>query len=278
MAYNDTYNQNLRDDRIPQDLTRLEDLDDWQVAEGEPDPRGYDLIGRDGEKIGSIENLLASPSTQRAHFAIVDTGGWFSGKRFAIPLNCIQFDMDENRAYAPLTRVQFEQAPEYRDGSRAFDQYYTYWTSLGTADQSIDSAAPTTDEVRVPVTEETAEVRKERRRDGYVTLTKRAEVETQHISEPVTRTRVEVERRPVSGDAPYAQDPNTATLREGETLRVPVVEEEVVVEKVPRVTEEVVIRKDTDTEVVEKDVQLRHERVEVEEEGDVDAERSRGRR
>jgi stress response protein YsnF len=50
---------------------------------------------------------------------------------------------------------------------------------------------------------------------------------------------------------------------------VPVVTEEVKVEKVPRVTEEVVIRTRPETEQVERDVQLRRERVEVEEEGDV---------
>jgi stress response protein YsnF len=55
-----------------------------------------------------------------------------------------------------------------------------------------------------------------------------------------------------------------------------VVKEEIKVEKVPRVTEEVVIRTQPETEVIERDVQVRHERVEVEEEGEVDETTSAG--
>jgi stress response protein YsnF len=56
---------------------------------------------------------------------------------------------------------------------------------------------PTPGEVRVPVTEARAEVRKEEREIGQVGICKEVDVETQHISEGVTQTRVEVERRPV---------------------------------------------------------------------------------
>jgi len=78
-------------------------------------------------------------------------------------------------------------------------------------------------EVRVPVTEETAQVRKEEREVGQVGLRKEVEVETQRISEPVTQTRVVAERRAVPAGEQYVADPNATTLREGETLKVPVV-------------------------------------------------------
>jgi len=127
-------------------------------------------------------------------------------------------------------------------------------------------------EVRVPVTEETAQVRKEEREVGQVGIRKEVDVETQRISEPVTQTRVVAERRAVPAGEQYTVDPNATTLREGETLRVPVVKEELKVEKVPRVVEEVVLRTEQQTEQVERDVQLRHERVEVEEEGEAEVE------
>jgi uncharacterized protein (TIGR02271 family) len=132
------------------------------------------------------------------------------------------------------------------------------------------------EEIRVPVTEETVEVRKQQREVGEVAVRKDVEVETQRISEPVTQTRVVAERRPVSASDQYQVDPNATVLREGEEIRVPVVKEEIKVEKVPRVTEEVVIRTQPETEVIERDVQVRHERVEVEEEGEVDETTSAG--
>lgn len=126
------------------------------------------------------------------------------------------------------------------------------------------------DEIRVPVTEETAQVRKEQRQVGEVTVSKSVEVETEHISEPVTRTRVDVERRAVPVGQQAAYDTQATPLVEGDTIRVPIIEEELVVEKVARVTGEVVIRKETETRQVEQDVELRRERVDVDGETDED--------
>jgi uncharacterized protein (TIGR02271 family) len=145
----------------------------------------------------------------------------------------------------------------------------TYGTAAGIADTRT---IPTPGEIRVPVTEERAEVRKEEREVGQVGIRKDVDVETQHISDAVTQTKVEVERHAVAAGDQYPLDADATTLREGETLRVPVVKEELKVEKVPRVTEEVIVRTVPETQQVERDVQLRRERVEVDEEGDADVE------
>lgn len=140
-------------------------------------------------------------------------------------------------------------------------------------DQPVEQRTRTAaDEIRVPISEETAEVRKEQRQVGEVSISKQVDVETKHISEPVTRTRVDVERRAIPADQQAAYDASSTPLTEGDTIRVPVVEEELVVQKVPRVTGEVVIRKETETRQVEQDVQLRHERVDVEEEEEAEVE------
>jgi uncharacterized protein (TIGR02271 family) len=276
---------------IPDDLDALQNLSDWEIADGEPDPRGFDVIGADGEKIGTIENLLASPTTERVYFAIVNTGGWFNNKQFALPMRDLRFDTDRGQAYGPYTRAQFEAAPEYVEGTRDYNRYYGYWTGPSMAGAHEGSVEGTTvgreterrieagaGELRVPVTEETAEVHKERREAGFITLRKRVETETQHISEPVMHTRVVAETREVPAGEQYAYDADATTLREGEELRVPIVEEELIVEKRPRVTKEVVVRTQAETEQVERDVELRREEVEVEEEGDVDVERPARRR
>lgn len=260
--------------QYPDDMARLKDLESWQLAGEEPDPRGFELIGRDGEKIGTIEDFLASPSTRTAYFVIVNTGGWFDDRRFAVPLAEMRFHPKEMRAYGPFTQEQFRSAPEYREGHADWGQYYTYWH--GRRSGEWREGKPT--EVRIPEVEETAEVHKERREAGYVTLSKRVETETQHISEPVMHTRVVAETREVPAGEAYTPDPNVRTLREGETLRVPIVEEELKVEKQPRVRREVVLRTEAETHQEERDVELRRERVEVEEEGDVEVEHTTTRR
>ncbi len=115
---------------IPNDLQRLRELKGFEIAEGDIDPRGWDLIGRDGEKIGKIDSLLASPSARRTYFAVVDTGGWLQHKLFAIPLSVMSFDSYQKKARAPYLKKQFHDAPEFRESDRNYLRYHDYWTGL----------------------------------------------------------------------------------------------------------------------------------------------------
>lgn len=135
MIYTESGNRRtVQPGAIPTDLEMLENLDDWEIVDDTPDPRGYDLIGRDlergaaDEKIGTIDGLLASPATQRAYFAVVDTGGWFSNKRFLVPLDGIEFR--DGSAYGPFVKERFENAPEWHEGDRDWDRHYAYWSGL----------------------------------------------------------------------------------------------------------------------------------------------------
>jgi uncharacterized protein (TIGR02271 family) len=129
-----------------------------------------------------------------------------------------------------------------------------------------------TGEVRVPLTEERAEVRKETRQTGQVGIRKETDVETQHISQPVTRTRVSAEVRDIPPGEQHRAREGQTNLREGEVLRMPVTEEELVVDKRRQVTREAVLRTEEETKQEERDVQLRRERVEFDEEGDAEIE------
>lgn len=257
---------------MPNDLETAEKLGSVQLPKDQADPRGYDLYGRDDQKLGTVKSLLISRSTRQAYFAIVDVGNGANNKRFALPLESLGVNQLEQKAYGPFTREQFQGAPEYREGGRDFSSAFSYWSGLRSGDATPRAATMTTEEVRVPVREETAQVRKEERQVGEVGIRKEVDVETQRISEPVTQTRVEVERRAVPAGEQYTVDPNATALREGETLRVPVTKEELKVEKVPRVVEEVVLRTEQETTQVERDVQLRHEHVKVDEEGEAEVE------
>ena len=89
----------------------------------------------------------------------------------------------------------------------------------------------------------------------------RKTVETEHVRQPVTRMREEVtvERHAVGGGGQQSRD---TEIGEDE-IRIPVVEEEVVVEKRPVVKEEIVVKKHavSDERTVEADV--RRERIDV---------------
>ena len=121
-------------------------------------------------------------------------------------------------------------------------------------------------EQRLTLSEEQLDVRKERAAAGSVDVHKH--VETEHVREsvPVMREEVTVERRPLTGtEAMHAAD---GAFQE-EHISVPLTKEEAVAEKRTVGAEEIVVRKHQvqDHEMVEAD--LRRERAEVTETGDV---------
>ena len=120
------------------------------------------------------------------------------------------------------------------------------------------------DELRVRRIEEELKVGTREREVGAVRVRKRIVTEHERIVVPKKRVEVTVEHVPIEGEAIPAEEGTTAVAEIGEDeIVVPVVEEEVVVEKRPVVKEEVRIRKEVveESEVVEEDV--RREEVEV---------------
>jgi len=94
----------------------------------------------------------------------------------------------------------------------------------------------------------------------------RKEVHTEHktMEVPVQREEVVIERHAPTGRAA------TSDVREGEEIRVPVMEEQVVVEKTPVVKEEVTVGKRVVQDTQRVAGEVRKEEVRVEREGDVD--------
>jgi uncharacterized protein (TIGR02271 family) len=88
--------------------------------------------------------------------------------------------------------------------------------------------------------------------------------EEKHVTVPVRREEVRVERRPVTGEARVAD-----TAFEKDTVRVPVTEEEVEIRKRPVVREEVRVSKAVHEEQRTASEPVRRETVDIDEEGSV---------
>ena len=114
------------------------------------------------------------------------------------------------------------------------------------------------DELRVQRSEEELRAGTRERQAGAVNVRKRVRVDRERLEVPTRREEVSVERVPVNEEAPSG-----AVIGEDEVV-VPVVEEEVVVEKRPGVKEEMQLRKDVveETQVVEDE--MRKEEVDIE--------------
>ena len=278
----------MRNDDLDR-VVPLDQLDDYEVADGDPDVRGWEVIASDGRRVGEVDHLLVDTGAMKVRYLDVDVDdGLLAGRgsddghgHVLIPIGHARLDGDGHRVLVDsLVSSDVAGLPVYAHGRvsrdyetdlrRRFDAGYTGadtehdFYSGEMYDDSRFFGRDGSGEARITRSEEELAVGTRQVEAGEVELRKR--VETEHVSRPVTTTHEEVtvERRPVTG----SMQAREARI-EGEEIHIPLHEEEVVVSKrvVPR--EELVVKKHQveETEVVEAD--LRKERVEVEREGDV---------
>lgn len=278
----------------PGGLVPLDKADDYKIAEGNPDPRGWDVIAN-GTKVGEVDKLIADLNALKVRYLDVELDADFAGtkdRHVLIPIGAARLDAREDNvvlqgmtrdaliglpAYSgntPITRDYENSLRERMTGAPitpapSEQDYYEHehFDENRFFGKRAESTSGDRSErlVRIPITEEEVRVGKRQVKAGEVDVHKT--VETKRVEQPVTRMReeVEVERRPIQGDRPVS---GAAEFKEGETT-IPLMEEEVVVEKRPVAKEEVVIRKHAveDTENVSADV--RRERVDIDEKGRV---------
>jgi uncharacterized protein (TIGR02271 family) len=127
-----------------------------------------------------------------------------------------------------------------------------------TADRTMRDRTDLDAAARVELREEELRTEKERVQAGEVRLRKEVVSEQRTIEVPVTREEVVVERHPASGQKAAGD------IAEGEEIRIPLMEEEVRVEKTPVVREEVTLKKRQiqDTERVSETVRREEARIE----------------
>lgn len=259
----------------------LDEMDDFKVADGEPDVRGWDVVGSDGRKIGEVDQLLIDRTAMKVRYLDVDMDDDLievdEDRHVLIPIGYARLDRDDDNVLIDsMASKQLVALPAYRrealtreyetDLRSRFDTDYDATVDVDDDDEYYAHEHYDEDrfyggEGRMTLSEEELAVGTREARAGAVEVEKR--VETEHVSRevPVSHEEVTIERRPATGRT-------DATIDEGE-IRIPLTEEEVVVDKRAVAKEELVINKHEvkDTETVEAD--LRKERVEIEREGDV---------
>jgi uncharacterized protein (TIGR02271 family) len=104
--------------------------------------------------------------------------------------------------------------------------------------QDTDAARRFEDQEHIELREEELRVEKERVEAGEVRLRKEVVKENKTIDVPVTREEVVVEKRSVGG-----RRPASGQVGEDEEISIPVMEEQIEVEKTPVVREEVSLKK-----------------------------------
>lgn len=249
-------------------MTTMTDAYTWQ---------GRDLVGSDGEKIGSIKEIYEDVRTGKPEWGLV-TSGLFGTRSQLVPLAGAQPDGENVRITA--TKDEVKNAPSIEgegqlsedDERRLFEHYNVPYTDEGsvTAEGAPnggaaggrtghDTSGPTTDDAMTR-SEEELHVGKAAHERGRARLRKYIVTEDVQTTVPVQREEVRVEREPVT-DANIEQAMDGPELSE-EEHEVVLHEEEPVVEKRTVPKERVALRKDTVTDEHQVSEQVRKEQIE----------------
>jgi uncharacterized protein (TIGR02271 family) len=227
----------------------------WQI------PEGTDVVGADGDKVGKV--VAAEPA-----YIIVEKGFFFPTDYY-IPTSAIN-NFDGDKVYLSVTKDEaLNQGWDQRlpaddityatgasgvaEGDRLAgvtptglaDQVDAGATDATLRDQDVYAGgAATTDlregeTIRVPVREEELTATKHPVERGHVRIAKDVVAEKQTLEVPVTEERLVVNRRVVDRDAPV-----DATAYAEDTIEIPLLSEEVDVQKRDRVVEEIEIGKE----------------------------------
>jgi uncharacterized protein (TIGR02271 family) len=269
--------------------------EDERVAPfGTPEERyaEYGIYDQHGEKLGPLNDLFVDESDEPEYVGV--GMGLPENRSVLVPAEAITIDDRLRRMVVSHPRSVVETAPSlgYSDEvTPEFERRVRVHYGLDTEERAGYSAyyaakaepteiigaepAPRVpgeeDDVRVRRSEEELRVETREREAGKMRIRKRVRTETERLTVPKKRVEVTVERVPVEGVLPTGEKVAAEPEIGEEEIVVPVVEEEIVVEKRPVVKEEIRIRTEVveDVEVVEEDV--RREEVEIVDETDSDA-------
>lgn len=105
---------NRSDNIIP-----LDQLDDFQVAEGDPDVRGWDVLSADGRRIGEVDNLLVDTHAMKVRYLDVDIDDDLlvdeTDRHILIPIGYARLDEKDDQIFVDaLDSTNLRQIPAYR--------------------------------------------------------------------------------------------------------------------------------------------------------------------
>jgi uncharacterized protein (TIGR02271 family) len=225
---------------------------------------GYAAYDAAGEKLGTVDGVIADRETLELRYLVVDAGGWLSQKRYVVPMGELDAVYDDERTVAFRTLrkgdlgsgayphyderwLEGEDHADFQAHERDLGRFYRPADSGGQA-APVDYASglyqrPRAGAERLQLLEERLRVDTERYQAGTVRVGTRVTERTETAQVPVREERVVIERHPVEGERRAAG----GAIGEEQTIEVPLTRERVDVRTETVVAEEVTVR----TEAVE---------------------------
>jgi uncharacterized protein (TIGR02271 family) len=218
---------------------------------------GLDVYDREGDKIGSVEEVFVDQQTGQPEWIGLGTG-FFGTKRVLVPVQSA--DVRDDGVFVPYDKDLVKDTPDIDSDhvSQETEQRLYAHYELRDSDRREDLAGAMKDQAAMTRSEEELRVGKREEEAGRLRLHKWVETEEVEVPVEVRREKARVTREPVdetASDTDIGDDSLEVTLREER----PVVEKETVAK------ERIGIEKDVETDTERVSGEIRKERVEVDE-------------
>jgi ferritin-like metal-binding protein YciE len=71
------------------------------------------VVGGANDDLGSVDGFVVDRSSGRPYYVVVDSGGWFAGGRYLLPVNSLNFDRPAKRMRARLDKDTIKRYPKF---------------------------------------------------------------------------------------------------------------------------------------------------------------------
>jgi len=91
-------------------LRRLRDLTDFEVADGNPDVRGWAVRGGDGRALGVVHELLVEPEALKVRYLDVELDARFQisshENHILLPIGAASLDAEDDNVFVPALNAE----------------------------------------------------------------------------------------------------------------------------------------------------------------------------
>ena len=217
---------------------------------------GYEVYDRDGDKIGKVDDLFVDENDAPEYIGV--KMGFLGTRSTLIPWEVATVDENDRRIEVSVDKAQAKEGPAFDDDEDITPDYeervYSHYglsSPRGSTNRDAygDYYGDDEDELRVERSEEELRAGTREREAGRMNVRKRVLTDREQVKVPTRHEEVSVERVPVD------EERSGAEIGEDE-VSMPVVEDEVVVDKRPVVKEEIDVDDQTTVRGRDRDVDL----------------------
>ena len=91
-------------------LRRLRDLPNFEVADRDPDPRGWAVLGGDGQQFGTVYELIVEPDALKVRYLDVELESTFQinkhERHILLPIGVAALDAEADNVFVPALNLQ----------------------------------------------------------------------------------------------------------------------------------------------------------------------------